>query len=257
MLEYSITNVTFNNNEGCTGGEAFTIHLASGATNGNCYAENGMRCYGNGYYSSIPCYSQICNQHNNLPSPSLSSLICPTLQPLEDPKTSKPSTAPTPISQVELTSSVCCSGLEGTTCNLNCPTKSYIISITFASYGDVYGSCLDFYTGEHSVSITAYIQQQCINLQSCSNVISNSIAGDPYPDVYKSFAVQAVCGFQFAPSMEPTVYIQPLEDPKTSKPSLKPTTVKKKPTTTKRKPTTKKHYAYMTHSPSRKPTNKK
>lgn len=69
ILEYSITNVTFTNNVGCSSGEAFTIHLGNDAVNGNCYANNGMRCYTNGYYSAIPCYTQYCNQKNNqLPS---------------------------------------------------------------------------------------------------------------------------------------------------------------------------------------------
>lgn len=75
-LEYSIKNVTFINNVGCSNGEAFTIHLGNGATNGNCYAENGMRCYTNGHYPTIPCYTQHCNARNN--QTPLLDATCPT-----------------------------------------------------------------------------------------------------------------------------------------------------------------------------------
>jgi len=93
MLQYLITNVTFNNNEGCGGSEAFTIHLGNDAQYGNCYAINCMRCYGNGYYSSIPCYTQLCNQHDNAPSSSLLASLCPIERP----------SSPTPSPNVEPT----------------------------------------------------------------------------------------------------------------------------------------------------------
>ena len=109
---YVLTRLYFSLNTGCSGWEGPVAHVGNNM-GGNCYAYNGMQCFSNGNYSSIPCYSAVCTQSgyvltapswsvcNVQPSvPSLTPSTAPTL-PTTSPvlsvsPTYSPTTAPTP-----------------------------------------------------------------------------------------------------------------------------------------------------------------
>ncbi len=58
---YELKNLSFENNDGCEGGEALAVHLGN-YNGGNAYAGNGMQWYTNGHYDSIPCMTYQCGQ---------------------------------------------------------------------------------------------------------------------------------------------------------------------------------------------------
>lgn len=82
---------------------------------------------------------------------------------------------------------------------LTCPDHKIIKKIDFASFGDPYGACGNFYVGNcTSPNSLKLVEKECLGRQRCTVSLDRNVfdeeGKDPCPDIYKTLAIQARCG---------------------------------------------------------------
>ncbi|KAM3360953.1 beta-galactosidase 16 [Capsicum galapagoense] len=79
---------------------------------------------------------------------------------------------------------------------LNCPPRSNISKILFASFGSPSGNCDDYATGLcHSSNSKAIVEKACLGKKKCTIAHSFKKFGrDPCPGLHKSLLVDVLCG---------------------------------------------------------------
>lgn len=88
---------------------------------------------------------------------------------------------------------VCATADEGNSATVSCPSGT-ITAVSFASYGTPTGTCGAFTAGSCSASTSSsVVTDQCVGRASCTVAASNSVFGDPCPNVYKKIAIAATC----------------------------------------------------------------
>ncbi|CAK9144920.1 unnamed protein product [Ilex paraguariensis] len=83
--------------------------------------------------------------------------------------------------------------------HLTCPEDKVIKQVEFASFGDPYGACGNFYVGNcTSPNSQKVVEQYCLGKNSCAISLERGVfddqSNDSCPDVYKTLAVQVRCG---------------------------------------------------------------
>ncbi|KAL3641243.1 Beta-galactosidase 16 [Castilleja foliolosa] len=78
---------------------------------------------------------------------------------------------------------------------LHCPKNTNISNITFASFGNPTGNCLNYNVGKcHAVNSRAFVESACLGKNKCSVPWSyKGFGGDPCPGTLKDLLIEAQC----------------------------------------------------------------
>ncbi|XP_038706012.1 beta-galactosidase 13-like isoform X1 [Tripterygium wilfordii] len=83
--------------------------------------------------------------------------------------------------------------------HLKCPNHKTILAVEFASWGDPYGACGNYFVGNCSSPISKeVVEKRCLGETECEIPIERKLLdmnNDGCPDITKTLAVQAKCGF--------------------------------------------------------------
>ncbi|XP_031250429.1 beta-galactosidase 13-like [Pistacia vera] len=81
---------------------------------------------------------------------------------------------------------------------LSCPDSKRILNVEFASYGNPFGTCGNYFLGNCSSPVSKkFVEKQCLGKSRCDVPFDKKIFdrdGDLCPNIPKYLAIQAVCG---------------------------------------------------------------
>jgi len=98
----------------------------------------------------------------------------------------------------------CAQATEGSTAALSCPSGQVIGAVSFASYGNVTGSCPSLSKGScHAATSQGKVEAQCLNKSSCVVPANNASFGDPCAGVPKRLGVTYTCKSDSIPPPPP------------------------------------------------------